>query len=195
MFLAGCAAKAPEEIDTAMSAREGRELTVLMRGCDGKLTKGYHYCSLPEGALPVREISLIFPPSDCWRNSCIEFQFLRRDGSLGYGGSVPAGEVEVRIPLSKIVGYELPLAKRHEGEFRVLANYWYRDREGLEKRAEIQGIVRLWIHEAGYTRLICGDPETGWELPVDNGCRAHFSTGGRTAFCGKGCLIDGRPTK
>lgn len=184
IIICGCN-EFPDAIDLSLNAEEGKDITAIFEGCGEGARNGYLFCRIAEGTQPSRSISLHFPQVKCKRDSCIEFQFMSLDGSLGYGGGILNGETSVDIPISKIIDDENEIKDIHDGEYRVLIKLWWMNKQDEEFVMRTSGIFRLFVVSDGYSELVCNDPEKGWGAKITKKCFAQFSTGFRTALCGE----------
>lgn len=185
LLLTGCAGKQALNIDSSMTAERGRELTLIFKGCDHGFTKGYLFCELEDGTIPLKEVSIFVPRTSCDRRSCVELHIVRPDGSFGYSVNVSQGSDSIFIPIEKIVGESLLIKRVYDGEYRVLARIFFKNEEGLEETVRLEGLIRIWIRENRYKPLACESPHLGWKNYLSNKCSAEFTTSGRSVLCGE----------
>jgi len=185
LLLAGCAGKQALNIDSSMTAERGRELTLIFKGCDHGFTKGYLFCELENGTMPLKEISIFVPRTNCDRRSCVELHIVRPDGSFGFSFSIAQGGTNLSIPIEKIVGESFLIKRIFDGEYRVLARVFFKNEEGLEETVRLEGLIRIWIRENRYKPLACESPHLGWENYLSSKCSAEFTTSGRSVLCGE----------
>jgi len=185
LLLTGCAGKQALNIDSSMTAERGRELTLIFKGCDHGFTKGYLFCELENGTMPLKEISIFVPRTNCDRRTCVELHIVRPDGSFGFSFSIPQGGTNLSIPIEKIVGESFLIKRIFDGEYRVLARVFFKNEEGLEETVRLEGLIRIWIRENRYKPLACESPHLGWENYLSSKCSAEFTTSGRSVLCGE----------
>ena len=170
-------------LDSGMSAIDGRDFTIGIVGC-GETGASHILCRVTEGGGTGEVIRLIFPPLDCSRASCVEFQFWRKDNSPGYAGSVKKGQTEALIRVSDIVGHADRILSSDDGEYSVSARGYFTN-DGQEFSALGDGFVRLLVLSPGYKRLSCGDPNSAWSVEIKKGCTIEYSSRFRSTLCGK----------
>lgn len=176
-------------VDAAPAASEVQDLTVIFQGCGRRPTDGYLFCKLQEGAsIDQNKIRIYSPLLTCNRKSCVEFKFLKRDGTEGYAGSIVRDSAYVDVNLSDIVGRPGTILKEQAGEYQIMIRLWWIDPTNqVEKTSRADGLVRIWIADSKAQFLACEDPQVGWQLPISTYCRADISTGYRVAMCGQDC--------
>lgn len=173
--------RSPASIDAAPRPADVNDLTVMMSGCLSKPTAGYLFCKISEGSdLTQTKIRLYAPKETCERESCFKYQFLKRDGSLGFAGAIKRGDGFSDIALSDIADLA--------GEYQVMIRLWWVDpNEKIEKTSRADGLIRLWFTTKEAQPFACNDPQLGWQLPISKTCRADVSSNLRVAMCGQDC--------
>lgn len=174
-------------IDQAVSAAEGNDYVVTLSGYGNKSTKGYLFAQANEKASTEGTIGLTFPNVTCKRDSCIRFQFFRKDGSAGYAGALRKGEISSALKLSDIIGHSGEVVSRDEGEYRVIAQVFYVGTDGSEYSMIGSGFVRLNVLSELYRPVACDDPNIAWKVKAGDKCEAQYTTVYRSALCGSGC--------
>lgn len=183
-FLFGCSAKAPLTLDPSMTSEQGRELALIFQGCGQPLSKGYLFCDLQNKTLPLSQVTLYFPRVECFADSCIELRIVRPSGSFDYSVNVPKGDRSISIPIEQIIGETNVIQRYHDGEYRVAAKVFFKDRDGFERSTIIEGIIRVWIRDERYQVMGCNSLYLGWNQKVGPECTIQYSTAGRSALCG-----------
>lgn len=181
--------KIPINVDAAPLPSENHDLSVLMQGCESKPTSGYLFCKLQQGADPTQIKIRIFSPGEtCLRDSCFKFQFLRKDGSLGFAGAIKKEKSFADVLLSDIVSSPGSLSQIEAGEYQVMIRIWWIDAtEKIEKTSRADGLVRVWLTDTAAQPFACNDPQLGWQDVLSKTCRADISSSFRVAMCGEGC--------
>lgn len=134
------------------------------------------------------QVAMIIPALHCSHNSCAQFQFFRKDGSPGFAGSIPAGADRAQIPISAIVGHAGNVSNADDGEYDALIQLFYTGPKGQDYSTVMNGFVRLNVVAKDYDPLACNAPMVAWKVAVSPRCEAQFTTTGRSAACGSGCL-------
>lgn len=187
IFTLGAANCTTFPIDRAISAQGGNDYVAVLSGYGQASRKGYLFLQANERASVAQPITMTFPKVDCKRESCVRFQFFRKDGSAGYAGAVAKGQASVSFPLSAILGKETALDSTDEGEYSVISQVYFLAPDGQEYSMIGNGFVRVNVVSVNYRPLACNDPSVAWKSPAGPNCEAQYSTGFRTAVCGKGC--------
>lgn len=183
-FLVGCGGKKDLVFDRSISAEQGRDLSLIFKGCGSDFERSYLFCDLQEFTIPLAEVSIFLPRVDCSRRSCVELRILRPDGSFGYSISISRGNYHVGIPIQDVIGETYNIKRIHDGEYRVLAQVFFDDKEGIERSVRLEGLIRVWIRASKYQKMGCHSPHYAWQTDLSSKCEAQFSTSGRSALCG-----------
>lgn len=173
--------------DRSVSAQEGNDYVVILSGFGNKSTKGYLFAQANEKATTQGVLTLTFPVVTCKRDSCVRFQFFRKDGSAGYAGALPQGQWSANLKLSDVVGHTDPVVSTDEGEYRVVAQVYYVGTDGTEYSMIGNGFVRLNVLSELYRPVACNDPNIAWKVKTGDNCEAQYTTVFRSALCGGVC--------
>lgn len=172
--------------DLSLAAIDGNDHSVVFVGPGSKSQKGYLFLQLEEGGPTKTPITIVVPKLICNRDSCVSIQFFRKDGQPGYASGIPKGQNQFKIPLSTILGHNLPISKEDEGEYPVLVQMFFLDEDGLETNQIGKGFIRLNILTQDFVPLGCNDPSVAWKTKIDKDCEAQFTVKFRSILCG-GC--------
>jgi hypothetical protein len=185
LFLSGCGGKSKLIFDSSTTSERGRDLSLIFRGCDQGLSRGYLFCPLQDQTLIMKEIEIFLPRVDCSRRSCVDLQVLNPDGSFGYAISVARGNHSIVVPVKDIIQDSGTVRRLHDGEYRLLATVFYDDDEKIERSVRIEGVIRMWVRENRYRVLSCNSTQTAWRQKIDDQCFMDWTTAGRSALCGE----------
>jgi hypothetical protein len=174
-------------IDRSVSAAEGNDYVVVLSGYGNKSTKGYLFAQTNEKASTDGVLTITFPKVSCKRDSCVRFQFFRKDGSSGYAGALKSGETSTTFKLSDIVGHTDPVVPTDEGEYRIVSQVFYLGTDGTEYSMIGNGFVRVNVLSELYRPVACDDPNIAWKVQTVDKCEAQFTSVFRSALCGGGC--------
>lgn len=174
-------------MDASVSAAEGNDYVVTLSGYGNKSTKGYLFVQANEKAASNGLVTLTFPNVKCKRDSCVRFQFFRKDGSAGYAGAIPNNQFQTSFPISSLIGHTDPIVSHDEGEYRVVAQVFYVGTDGTEYSMIGNGFVRLNVLSELYRPVACNDPNIAWKVKAADNCEAQYTTVYRAALCGSGC--------
>lgn len=174
-------------LDSSVSAAEGNDPTIILAGYGAKAQKGYLFVQLSEGSDTNGGVQLIVPKLDCARESCVRYQFFRKDGSFGPGGGIKKGFTATTIPLTSILGHAAPLVVQDEGEYSAVIQLYWKGGDGKEYSQLIDGFVRVNVLKKGYRPVGCNDPMIGWKVKAADACEVQFTSAGRSTVCGAGC--------
>lgn len=183
-FLVGCGGKKDLVFDRSISAEQGRDLSLIFKGCGSDFERSYLFCDLQEFTIPLAEVSIFLPRVDCSRRSCVELRILRPDGSFAYSISISRGNYHVALPIEDIIGESNTIKRIHDGEYRVLAQVFFDDKEGVERSVRLEGLIRVWVRASNYQKMSCNSPHRAWANYLTTNCEAEWSTSGRSALCG-----------
>lgn len=171
-------------LDGIIAAEHGAA-TVSLEGCGNhRKDIGYVFCQVTNNASPVGGLILNVPIVECDRDSCVEWQLWRLDGSPGASGAIPKGEGRVTIPFAQIVSHDSPYTEEDEGEYLITVRVFYVEHD-VEQGLLGHGFIRLNVLAEGYENLGCDAPQKAWDHKLDKKCRIQTTTGYRTAICGE----------
>lgn len=174
-------------IDTAMSADEGRALTLVLGGCGKKDTRGYLFIEKNEGDGTSCVVTATVPAVKCSRSVCGRWQVVMQDGSYGLGGSLPLGASTFSVRLKDLLGHSEDLGKADDGEMSIMTELYFTTPDGVEHHKIMQARVRLVVQKTGYESLACNDRVVAFSKWVNSQCLAQYTTQLRSTTCGPGC--------
>lgn len=175
-------------IDHSALAAVSGDKTIILQGGGAVSRKGYLFFQKKEGTDLMDPVALIAQQDSCKRDSCIRYQFFRKDGSAGLAkGGIPKGLSRAEFTLADLVGHPGPATMDDDGEYSAVVQVYYLGSDGQEYSILFNGFVRLNILSKGYDPVGCSDPAIAWHLKVIDSCEAQFTTAGRAVVCGKGC--------
>jgi hypothetical protein len=173
-----------------MSAERGNAATVVLCGF-GECRRGLLFAQMQSGSAATAPIELkLGKKFKCGRDACVKFQVFNPDGRQGYSGSIPDGEDTARFTLGDVIEAS-EVGPEHENEWLFKVVIWFKDSDGEIRKAYGFSFIRVNVVDKTYEMLSCGDPETAWRVPLKENCEAHYSTGFRSAECGKKCSVGG----
>lgn len=174
-------------IDRAVSSEAGNSAkSIVWTGCGDVARLGHLYCEVSEGSLTDAPISMILPPGNCDRASCVEFQVFRK-GSPGFHGAIPKGQTEFKFTLADLAQTGPNVDPSIDDEYRVQGIAYWKDNQGIEHRQPFHGFVRIDVTTKDFMPVACGGPEVAWNVAINKTCSAQFTTAARAALCGLGC--------
>lgn len=171
-------------LDPSMSAALAGDKTIEFQGAGSKSKKGYLFVQKRDGAPVNEDLAFVLPDLDCKRESCVSFQFFRKDGTPGLSGGVKKGEKIHPFSLALVVGHDGVTLPSDEGEYSAVIRIYFTGPDGQEYSALQNGFVRLNVLAKGYVPLGCDDPNAAWKVSVDKDCEAQFTSAGRSVNCG-----------
>lgn len=170
-------------VDSSAMAATAGDKTIVFEGADSVSTKGYLFIQKTAGTLPIENITLIVPPTNCKRANCVEYQFFRKDGTPGFGGGIPVGVTQAQVKLSDIVGHTDAVTEANDdAEYSAIVRFYYVGNDGTEYSVLQNGFIRVNVLAVGYTALPCNSPQAAWTVAVGP-LKALYSTAGRSALC------------
>lgn len=171
-------------VDT-VNANDGRALTLVMRGCGQPWTRGYVFCELEAKSTPSGFVEIALPTTKCPGGLCGEIEVFTKGGAVLRRNVGESGRV--RLALTELLDHSDPVEiVPDDQEMLVIARFFY-DGEFSDTQVILQGAVRVWITERGFYHLECGSRFRGGKIELLRRCRAEYTTGGRSAICGRGC--------
>lgn len=177
-------------IDPGMSALSGGEPTVIFRGCNRKLSKGYLFCETKEASQPtLTQVEIIVPVVQCKKEACIEYRVIKPDGNVSLTGSILQGVSSVVAPLSSWLGHESPLADSDEGEYLLQMRVFFE--VGKDQVSEsLFGFLRLKVWNEAYFPVPCNSPHHAYTTVINPQCQIQYTSKLRAALCGT-CDVEG----
>lgn len=169
--------------DTAVSAIEGRDFTLVLSGYNQTARDGYLFVRTYEGNRTSGFIRVIFPRAlQCGQENCAAGRV------IGFGGrnisfGVPEGLDHFDIPVSQIVGSDL-FERSQDGEYLIRISILYPGPTGENETIRVEGLVRFRIMTRDYARMGCNSSAVAWERRISSSCSVQYSTAGRVAICG-----------
>lgn len=174
-------------MDRSVSAAEGNDYVVVLSGAGQHSTKGYLFAQVNEKTAVNGVYTLTFPATSCTRDSCIRYQFFRKDGSAGYAGAIPKGQTLAQVRLSDIVGHDGQVMRSDDGEYTLVAQVFYQGADGQEYSMIGNGFIRVNVLSELYRPVACGDPNIAWKVKTPDNCEAQYTTVFRSTVCGEAC--------
>lgn len=170
-----------------MSAREANQPTIIFSGGGDGPRRGLLHVEVPEDGRPeAAMITITMPKLNCNRDSCANFDVVRKDGSIYPLGGIPKGQYDLTFALSAITGSVDPVTRPIGGPYRVLGEAFLQADDG-EHKALLEGIIYVTVLRKGYVGVGCNGPDVAWSVGLWNGCSAQYTTKMRTVLCGEKC--------
>ena len=169
-----------------LSAVQANDLTVIFSGCSELHRDGLILCRSSVGAKPSTQITVTLPGLNCDRESCANFDVVRKDGTIHPLGGIPKGSTKLTFTLEDVLGSPEDISTASGGPYRVLSEAYFKD-GGAEYKVLGVGVVYLVVLEPGYVPLGCQSPDAAWTVDLGKDCEAVYTTKYRSQLCGTGC--------
>lgn len=174
--------------DQSAIASEANDPTVQFSGFGAVSKKGYLFIQVNEKAAVTGPIGLVVPKLNCDRDSCVRFQFFRKDGSSSdLAGGIPKNQTSVSFQLGDLVGHTGDVLMTDDGEYSCAMQFFYKGEDGIEHTMILSGFIRVNVVSAAYRAVECNSPSRAWKVKLNENCEAQFTTSGRSVACGEGC--------
>lgn len=182
LILVGATCNNVKTDSSLMSPMEAGDQSAIMMGCGLGHQNGVLSCRLGHQTDITQMITVTVPMVDCPGESCASVIGFQKNGNIIPLGSIPKGQVQLKFPLSKLIG-DTVAEKNHGGPYRILIELDYTNKRTEWKQAA-EGVIYIMVLDAGYHQLNCDSSNAVWKLPVSPSCEIQFSTKLRAALCG-----------
>jgi len=176
-----CAYKKVPDISSVFAA-EANDKTVIIEGCGSQPVVGYTYCRKREGAPTDGKVTLIAPPVECGKESCVSFEVFFPDGSPTLGLSLPAKATRLDVSWKDLTKTEA-FQKNQRGFWPVVMRWkWISAVDSKEYESFAEGEIRLRVTAANYLSLHESreDPNFVWKWS-EGKTQFRMTTAGRAA--------------
>jgi len=175
-------------VDTAMSAFDGKDVTVPIEGCGNQPIIGFTYCRKSEGQVANDYISILGPKTNCERDEgCVYFKIFYPNGDVpAWGAWIPKDKMRAKVFWKDLLKSDV-FTVGHRGYWPIKYWVYWQHPDGHEMVSETDGEIVVRVISKKYTPLHENpeDPNFAFTGVDEKGVLLRMTTGLRAYVKGK----------